>query len=242
MKTLYLTLIFLLVSTVSAQDSAKELFFRNTATGESAQVPKPQAKEKSPKSKTTDSHANNKSEVTGLMYWIEMISNQGESLRVNSNHIFHSGDRVRIHLAGNIDGRLSVFQSQDMGPLAALFPSQGKTGVVSKYVEEVLPSKNGWFRFDNNPGVIRLIVKIQANPSASTPDTTPLKPTDQETLLFVENDLNAQAKKFSGSKALVVEEDSTKDENATYTVVDSRREKDVPPGIVMLELRLVHRE
>ncbi|MDX1982850.1 MAG: DUF4384 domain-containing protein [Bryobacteraceae bacterium] len=198
--------------------------------------------------------------VTGLRYWIELQTEQGQLLRVNSSRVFRSGERIRLHVESNVDGSLVILQSQDNGPFSRLFPTASNpAGRVTKYQDQAFPSKAGWFRFDSKPGDIRLMLMVQADPSGSsapvsvaanqprqsagqagpTGDSQPITEArpDRESAEQIEARMRAQMASQKGSKALVVEEDG----ESSTVVVDTRRASEVPPGAVAVEIRLSHR-
>lgn len=191
-------------------------------------------------------------EVTGLRYWIEVQTEQGQLLRVNSSRMFRSGERIRIHVESNVDGSLVILQSQDSGPFSKLFPAGSNSGRVEKLKDEVFPSKSGWFRFDSKPGDIRLMLMIQSEKSTAEPllalsKVTPQSSTltaaglnsDQEKQLEIR--MRAQIEHLKGSKALVIEDDNSSSNSATYVMADTRRASSIEPGIIATELRLLHR-
>ena len=62
-------------------------------------------------------------EVTGLMYYVEVIQPTGQALRVNTSRVFHSGERLRFHVMSNVSGKLTILQSERRRrPVAATVP------------------------------------------------------------------------------------------------------------------------
>lgn len=182
-------------------------------------------------------------EVTGLRYWIEVQTPQGQMLRVNTNRLFRSGERMRLHVESNVDGSLVILQSQDGGPFTKLFPTANGTGRVEKFKPQILPSEKGWFRFDAKPGDIRLMMMVQGAqqaPQQLAANNVPGRLSEQEERQL-EARMRAQIDRLKGSKALVVEEDSASAEPASYVVVDTRKEAQVDKGTVAVEIKLAHR-
>jgi hypothetical protein len=174
------------------------------------------------------------------MYWIELQAPNGQLLRVTANRAFKSGERIRIHVVTNVNGHLSMLQSQDDGPFAALSPTAGAaSNAVTASEETVLPSRNGWFRFDEKPGKIRLLLMMQGGRAPepllaqAAPPPPPLNSAD------IEAQIHAQMSKLNGSKALVIEEDSASAEPASYVVVDRRRDQTVAEAVAT-EITLRH--
>jgi hypothetical protein len=208
--------------------------------------------------------------ATGLQYWIE-LQTPGGPARVPSNYVFHTGDRIRLHITSNVDGKLVVMQSQDQGPYQLLFPAgpQGDNR-VRKYQDNVFPPK--FFRFDNNPGDVRLMLMVTADgaaqlpvaaaPSEPEPPSAPVRPArptapspaatanpqrasasggNPDLRAQYEAELRTQAEKLRGSKALIVEDDTTGPDPSTTVVVLPVRDSKVSPGVVVVEVRLTHR-
>jgi hypothetical protein len=95
---------------------------------------------------------------TGVRYWIE-LDDPGRTgkLRVNADRVFHSGDRIRIHYASNIDGYLYILQKGSSGEESLLFPTTAGTKEnLVKADEDLIAPAPGWFRFDEYPGYERL--------------------------------------------------------------------------------------
>lgn len=184
-------------------------------------------------------------DVTGLRYWIELQTGQGQLLRVNSSRLFRSGERIRLHFESNVDGSLVILQSQDTGPFTTLFPTKTSSGRVEKFKPQVFPSANGWFRFDAKPGDIRLLVMVQGDQGrpgtqqvASAAQSGRLSEQEEKQL---EARMRTQIELLKGSKALVVEDDSSSAEPASYVVADSRKSSQAEKGTVAVEIKLNHR-
>ncbi len=192
-------------------------------------------------------------EITGLRYWIEVQTEQGQLLRTTSSRVFKSGERMRVHVESNVDGSLVMLQSQDSGPFSKLFPVNGNSGKIEKFKDQVFPSQTGWFRFDNKPGDIRLIMMVQASqtgtpavlmasaaqPQTSSPGAIRTTPDGEHQLAAL---VQRQTDLLKGSKALMVEDDSSGKDAATYVISDSRQApSDVGRGLVAVEVKLAHR-
>ena len=103
-------------------------------------------------------------EVTGLMYYVEVIQPTGQALRVNTSRVFHSGERLRFHIMSNVSGKLTILQSENDGPLLPLFPNpqlRGGDDRVEQGKETIIPMV-----FDNRPGNIRLLMMLVADGAA----------------------------------------------------------------------------
>src|SRR5258708_2110721 len=191
--------------------------------------------------------------VTGLKYWIELLTPEKQLLRVNANRQFKSGERIRFHVESNVDGALTMMQSQDDGALEMLFP--GRTGAdnrIRRFQEKVFPSETGFFRFDSRTGNIRLLLLVQAGgalemslastrPPASSQEAPP-KPAPDPRIRggeppMTEKEFLAEIARSKGSKRLEI--DDSPAEAATYVVVDARKDPDVKPGVIAVEVQLL---
>lgn len=174
--------------------------------------------------------------ITGLMYYLELLTPNGELIRVNSNRTFHSGETVRLHVSSNIDGWLTILQSENGGKFEKLFPTASLPPSVSnikKGVDTVLPGAGGWFKFDERPGEIRLLMMLTAEPVAAPVRLASAVDQTAESMLSTE-------KLQRGSKALLVETGDSPQEGYEVRVVNSAQDRKVPPGQIVVELKLQH--
>jgi len=107
-------------------------------------------------------------DVTGVMYYVEVIQPSGQALRVNTNRVFHSGERIRFHVLSNVTGRLTILQSENNSPFLPLFPTpqlRGGDNRVEQGKETVIP-----MAFDNKPSDIRLLLMLVADSTTATPE------------------------------------------------------------------------
>lgn len=98
--------------------------------------------------------------MSAMMYWIELVKASGEKQRVTSDHVFRSGEKIRLHVESNVTGRMSVAQIEPRGGSQVLFPDpriNAGDNLVTARVETAIPPA-GYFRFDNEIGTERLIV------------------------------------------------------------------------------------
>jgi hypothetical protein len=114
----------------------------------------------------------------GLGYTLFMRDSSGRALRVEPNHEFHSGDRVRISLEPSIDGYLYVFHTEGAGEPEMIYPDArldaGENWIEAHVPMEVPSSEQAderyhWFVFDNNPATERLYVVVTRDPLPSVP-------------------------------------------------------------------------
>ena len=176
----------------------------------------------------------------GLMYYIERQRPDGQLERVNPTATFRSGDKIRIYLKSNVNGKLVIAQRDSDGGSGVLFPDSrvdGGDNRIRAGQVTALPSGSTWFKFDEHPGKEHLLVLLTPEgnqPAAGAfPDVPPKQWNPQRTEQVA---LLAQAQK--GSKALVVEVDETKESAATYVVQPAGQT--VAQGVITTEIVLQH--
>ncbi len=177
----------------------------------------------------------------GLMYWIEVRTADDTVRRVSTSRLFHSGDRIRIHVQSSVDGRLSILQRQDDGPYDSLFPNAHTvTDRVVAREDTVLPSRTGWFRFDEKPGRISLLVMLVSTPSSTggRAGNTASADSHPGQASATANEVTAALKSLEENKSLYVEDDPESNSPANYAAVrwDDPRAK----GTVAAKIVLVH--
>ncbi|MEX2264238.1 MAG: DUF4384 domain-containing protein [Bryobacteraceae bacterium] len=243
-----------------AQESAKSLF-RDPTSGVVIQSSGPKKGGRGSGTKPTAAAAKPASApaVTGLMYWIELRGETGQLLRVNANRQFKTGERIRLHVTSNVDCALTIMQSQNNGPIEMLFPARaGADNRVRRFQERVFPSETGFFRFNSQTGNMRLLLMVQADGASETLLASARPPASAQAVPAVpaprppqpaeprrspsapaptEAEFLAQIARSTGSKKLEIDDSPT--EAATYVVVDARKNPDVTPGVVAVEVNLV---
>jgi hypothetical protein len=181
---------------------------------------------------------------TGLMYYVELIKPNGELLRVNTSRAFRSGEKIRLHFQSNMNGRLVILQRQQDGTAQKLYPDMRINGGDNKIlagVDTVIPSKEAWFTFDNNPGEERIMVFLTTESSYGAISAQVATPT-------INNDNAGRlasriTQQQHGSKALVLEVDDKSESPATYAVAPVPQASANPDSeIVALEIVLNHQK
>jgi len=167
----------------------------------------------------------------GVKYWIELEKADGDILRVSADHSFHSGDRIRLHLASNVKGKLVIMQKEDNGQFGLLFPkSAAADNTVMSLQEQAIPSDTRWFRFDNNPGQLTLMVMV-------TPEGGALKQ-DMGNVGRTADGMLKKSAELSGSKALV-EETPEEEDRASYVVLNPVK-RELADGPLAFEISIRH--
>jgi len=177
----------------------------------------------------------------GLMYYIERQRPDGQFERVNPTVTFRSGDKIRIQLKTNANGRLVIAQRDSSGGSSVLFPdprvAAGDNRIRAGQVT-ALPSETTWFKFDEHPGDEHLFVMLTPEGNQAAPGAFPdVPPKEWDSRRTEQVALLAQAQK--GSKALVIEVDEAKESPATYVVQPAG--KVVEQGVITTEIVLHHR-
>jgi hypothetical protein len=246
----------------AAEDSlpgAKKIFYDTTSDV--------QLKENSPaatKKGTAPVHPNPLAKTaTGLMYSIELQTPDGKMTTVPSNYVFHTGDRIRLHIKSNVDGKLVVMLSQDQGPYRLLFPPNPATdNRVKKLADNIFPPK--FFRFDQNPGDVSLMLMLTADGAtpnmvavtalmqvapSQQPQPDPVAPvrapnppaSNPELRAQYEAQVRAEYLKSRDSKGLVMDDDINGPDHATTVVSVPWRDSNITPGVLVVEVRLKHK-
>jgi hypothetical protein len=177
---------------------------------------------------------------TGLKYYLELEKPNGELEQVTTSHIFHSGERVRLHFTTNVDGFVYIFQRQPDGTAQALFPN-AQLGVADNVVKTgqdmTLPSTKAWFTFDQHPGDERLMVFV-----------TPQKSVDIDRLAGNEVSVDAQRTSSlaasippKGSRSLFIEVDDKSEKRAVYAVTNPASVSGASTAMLALEIVMQHR-
>ena len=184
----------------------------------------------------------------GLSYWIERLSPSGGVQRVSASTLFHSGDRIRIHVRTNRPGYLYVVNQGSSGRGSYLYPASAN---ANEYVE---PSRvyqiptSGNIVFDNQPGqeIVWLFLSQRPLPVDNAPQSQ-IKPSGERSFkqasynpcgskdLVVEAPDELQSSCGAGSKDLALEDDNQSTEPATKVTFPS----EVAEKGQILALRLV---
>lgn len=120
-------------------------------------------------------------EYMGVTYWVELVEPNGQQRRVTADHVFRSGDRIRLSVQSNRDGALALINLGSTGRATPLFPAAGQEASAAIRAHQVyqIPPR-GHLRFDHNPGEETLILILSPSPApggsagAAPPMTTAL--------------------------------------------------------------------
>jgi Domain of unknown function (DUF4384) len=142
--------------------------------------------EKKPGGSTGPGGSNKPSEPTkpvnmprlGLGMTLFTRDSSGLAVRVDPEHVFHKGDRVRVLLETNTDGYLYIFNQTDEGPVSMIYPDKDLDeagNYIKAHVPWEIPSSASdeerlrWLVFDENPGNERLFFVFTREPLDGVP-------------------------------------------------------------------------
>jgi hypothetical protein len=152
--------------------------------------------------------------ILGLSYWIEVVDGSGAAIgSVTDDHVFRSGDRIRLHFRSNGDGRIMLLQVGASGTASVLFPDPAKGVTYNALLaqqDQVLPSPKHWFKFDQHAGTETLLVLFARHQDALN-QTVPAPPLDSEKTAMLVNLANPAR----GGKDLMIESETEDPANAT---------------------------
>jgi hypothetical protein len=107
-----------------------------------------------------------------------MRDSNGLAVRVDPDHVFRQGDRVRVLLETNTDGYLYIFNTTNDGPASMIYPdaSLDEAGnYLQAHVPFEIPTSLGgeerlrWFAFDDVAGTEHLFFVFTREPLKGIP-------------------------------------------------------------------------
>jgi hypothetical protein len=114
----------------------------------------------------------------GLGVTLFMRDSNGLAVRVDPDHIFRKGDRVRVLLETNTDGYLYIFNTTDDGPATMIYPD-AELDEAGNYLQAHVPfeiptststdERLRWFAFDQVAGTERLFFVFTREPLSGIP-------------------------------------------------------------------------
>jgi hypothetical protein len=114
----------------------------------------------------------------GLGMTLFLRDSNGLAIRVDPEHVFHKGDRVRILLETNSDGYLYIFNTTDDGPATLIYPDANLDeagNYLQAHVPFEIPSSGSaderlrWFAFDDVAGTEHLFFVFTREPLGGIP-------------------------------------------------------------------------
>ena len=221
------------------------------------------AKEKSPTERTTRQNVSNDLDnassisYAGLQYWIDLQGANGQSRQVTTNHIFHSGDGVKLQIKSKTAGYLYVINQDSTGKVTPLYPTNGQpSGLIQANTAYTIPP-SGMIYFDNVPGNEKITIALTKYPLPSLDPSYPEKGTAvayNEPMkyskcatsgagskgMFASEDVDCLRSNYSaGSKGMFTQEDTSSAKPASYSVMPAAA---LDSGDVMfVDFNLTHR-
>ncbi|HJT27262.1 MAG TPA: DUF4384 domain-containing protein [Pyrinomonadaceae bacterium] len=114
----------------------------------------------------------------GLGVTLFMRDSNGLAVRVDPEHEFRKGDRVRVLLETNTDGYLYIFNTTDDGPATMIYPD-AELDEAGNYLQAHVPfeipstasadERLRWFAFDQVAGIERLFFVFTREPLSGIP-------------------------------------------------------------------------
>jgi len=114
----------------------------------------------------------------GLGMTLFTRNSSGLAVRVDPDHVFRKGDRVRVLLETNADGYLYIFNATDNGPVTMIYPDadlDDAGNYIKAHIPWEIPSSAAeqerlrWLVFDANPGTERLFFVFTREPLDGLP-------------------------------------------------------------------------
>src|SRR6266550_9097914 len=176
----------------------------------------------------------------------------GLSVRVDPDHIFQKGDRVRVLLETNTDGYIYIFNTTDNGQPVMLYPDP-QLDEAGNYLQAHVPfeipsslaaeERLRWLVFDQYPGAEKLYFVFTREPLAGAPIEDDLisfcRENGGKCPWHASSELWAQIQKeLSGpaqtSKAAGIGESQTSQEHRAATRGIGLNRDDPEPSLIML--------
>ena len=145
----------------------------SSSSGRTSKTPKPTP---TPSTSTPPTPVN--ARRLGLGVTLFMRDSNGLAVRVDPDHVFRKGDRVRVLLETNTDGYLYIFNTTDAGPATMIYPDSeldDAGNYLQAHVPFEIPSTNSaderlrWFAFDQTAGTERLFFVFTREPLNGIP-------------------------------------------------------------------------
>ena len=149
-------------------------------SGSTAKTDKPQKPHKPAPSPSPSSTAPTpvNARRLGLGVTLFMRDSNGLAVRVDPDHVFRKGDRVRVVLETNTDGYLYIFNTTDDGPATMIYPDS-QLDDAGNYLQSHVPfeipaagsadERLRWFAFDQVAGTEHLFFVFTREPLSGIP-------------------------------------------------------------------------
>ena len=149
----------------------------NLSSGNTAEKKPNKPSDTSGSNKPSDSKPVNVARI-GLGMTLFTRDSNGLAVRVDPEHVFRKGDRVRVLLETNTDGYLYIFNTTNDGPVIMIYPDADLDeagNYIKAHVPWEIPSSDSpeerlrWLVFDENPGTEKLFFVFTREPLNGVP-------------------------------------------------------------------------
>ena len=188
----------------------------------------------------------------GLGVTLFMRDSNGLAVRVDPNHVFQKGDRVRVLLETNTDGYLYIFNTTNDGAATMIYP-HADLDEAGNYLQAHVPfeipsslsadERLRWFAFDETAGTERLFFVFTREPLSGIPidddlialckdskDRCPVRPSS-EVWAAVQKEMQAPLKTDKAQQFGSIQ--TSTEQQATTRGLGLSKE-DPPPSLVMM--------
>jgi hypothetical protein len=107
--------------------------------------------------------------LPGTKITIELNRN-GRLSFVKPTYRFRSGDKIRLRLATNFEGYISLLNVGSTGEVQFLYPYEGANNRVMPSKDIQIPGSDAWIVFDDKPGTENLTVIMSKEPLGESDD------------------------------------------------------------------------
>lgn len=143
----------------------------------------------------------------GLQYYVDLQDSSGNLRQVTTNHVFHSGDKIRLKVKSNMEGYLYVLNQGSSGRFNPLYPPRGEgNGFIQAGMTYSIPA-NGFIRFDDTPGTEKVSIVLSKQPVLGESPSNSYEGQDEEAVPVKTAAYTSCAGSSAGSKDLFNEED-----------------------------------
>ena len=112
-------------------------------------------------------HQNIQAMPLAMRYSILKMLPSEESMEVDADTSFHTGDKIQILVEGNQSGYLYIFSQGTSGTWRPLFPSaevENGDNRVRPHKPVILPGESEFIKFSGKPGMEKLFILLSRNP------------------------------------------------------------------------------
>jgi len=155
----------------------------------------------------------------GLKYVIEQVQDSGDSVPVDPDKVFTTGDRIRLRIEVNSDAYVYLVTKNSAGTWIRLFPEDGEDNHLKAFqpVQVPAPPANPIY-FDPPSGAETLLIQVSRGPIPTKPSAAATVPKSQIDGMLQTQRL--QGRDLTRGKVHPVENPDPGDKNewAIYTV------------------------